>query len=79
MAKPVQAYPVPTSNDVTVAWPEASGEACVLDAMGRQILCETVRETQTTWNTEAWAEGTYLVQWRSDAGRVVMTRISVVR
>ena len=75
----MQAYPVPTSNDVTVAWPEASGEACVLDAMGRQILCESVRDTQTTWSTEAWAEGTYLIQWRSDAGRVVMTRISVVR
>ena len=75
----VQAYPVPTSDDVTISWPEASGEACVLDGMGRQILCESVRDTQTTWNTEAWAEGTYLVQWRSDAGRVVMTRISVVR
>ena len=49
----LQAYPVPTSNDVTVAWPEASGEACVLDAMGRQILCESVRDTQTTWSTEA--------------------------
>ena len=47
--------------------------------MGRQILCETVSETHSTWNTEAWAEGTYLVQWRSDAGRVIMTRISVVR
>ena len=75
----LQAYPVPTSNDVTVAWPEASGEACVLDALGRHILCESVRDTQTTWSTEAWAEGTYLVQWRSDAGRLVTTRISVVR
>lgn len=75
----VQAYPVPTSDDVTISWPEAAGEACVLDGMGRQILCESIRDTQTTWSTEAWAEGTYLVQWRSDAGRVVMTRISVVR
>lgn len=75
----VQAYPVPTSDDVTISWPEAAGEACVLDGMGRQILCESIRDTQTTWRTDAWAEGTYLVQWRSDAGRVVMTRISVVR
>ena len=75
----VKAYPVPATNDVTLIWPEATGHACVLDAMGRQIHCETISVLQSTWNTSSWAEGTYMVQWRGESGRAVVTRISVVR
>ena len=75
----LKAYPVPTSSDVNLLWPEPSGEACVMDATGRHIHCELIRVQQSTWNTEGWAEGTYMVQWRGESGQIMTTRISVVR
>ena len=75
----LKAFPIPASSEVHVIWPEASGQACVLDAMGRQIQCELIQSIQTTWNTQKWAEGTYIVQWCGESGQTSTTRISVVR
>ena len=75
----LMAFPVPASEEVTVVWPAASGTAVVRDMVGRAVLEMQVRNAQTSWHTSAWAEGTYLVEWRGTAGQVQLTKIVVTR
>ncbi|MGB1384021.1 MAG: trypsin-like serine peptidase [Flavobacteriales bacterium] len=73
------AFPVPTSEEVTVVWPAANGTAVVRDMVGRAVLQTEVRSAKTSWQTTTWAEGTYLVEWRGTAGQVQLTKIVVTR
>lgn len=62
-----------------MVWPAPSGTAVVRDMVGRAVLETQVRNAQTSWHTSAWAEGTYLVEWRGTAGQVQLTKIVVTR
>ncbi|MDA0940688.1 MAG: trypsin-like peptidase domain-containing protein [Bacteroidetes bacterium] len=71
------AYPNPAHGEVSLVWPEANGRAIVLDVAGREVWSEAIGQTTSTWNTSAWAEGTYLVKWTGGHGTTKVTRIAV--
>ena len=75
----LKAFPVPTSAEVTLVWPEAQGAVRILDLVGRTVVDTQVTGARATWDTSAWAEGTYVVEWRGAEGNVQVTRISVAR
>ena len=72
-------FPNPTSGAISVRMPSSSGTLSVLDGTGRTVHTQTTSSTLLRLNTEAWAEGNYVVEWVGPQGARAIGRMVVIR
>lgn len=78
LSEPMQVYPNPAHVAVKILVPSAEkGKISVSNILGQTVYTGRIQSPNnvTEINTGEWATGMYLVQWRSDEGRMLSARL----
>lgn len=76
--EPIKIFPNPSHDVVKLQLPFAEiGKIVISNTLGQTVYTEKVQSENyvTEINTGEWATGMYLVQWRSDEGRMLSARL----